>query len=162
MEKKLVDAINEQIKNELYSSYLYLAMAAWAEAQNLAGFAHWLKVQSKEETGHGMKLYEFLIDRGAKVVLQAIAQPPLDFASAQDIFEKTLEHEKKVTAMINGLHDLALSVKDKPAEIALQWFITEQVEEEKNATTILEKLKMIKDSKGGLLYLDKELKKRAG
>jgi ferritin len=90
MDKRLEKAFNEQIKNELYSAYLYLAMAAYCESKNLEGFSHWLKVQAKEEQGHAMKMFDFLIDRGVRVALQAIAQPPLDFSSPADVFEKTL------------------------------------------------------------------------
>ncbi|MFA5101185.1 MAG: ferritin, partial [Candidatus Omnitrophota bacterium] len=107
MDKKLKNAINDQIKNELYSGYLYLSMAAYFEARNLAGFGHWMKVQAKEEQGHAMKMFNFLVDRGVQVVLQAIPQPPADFSSPQAVFEQTLEHEKKVTALIEKLCDLS-------------------------------------------------------
>ncbi|MBM3254900.1 MAG: ferritin [Candidatus Omnitrophica bacterium] len=162
MDKKLEKAFNEQIKNELYSAYLYLAMAAYCESKNLAGFAHWLKVQAKEEQSHAMKLFDFLIDRGVRVVLQAIAQPPLDFSSAADVFEKTLEHEKKVTALIDKLYMLSRELKDNPAAIFLQWFVSEQVEEEKNAAQILDTIKVIKPDSAALIMLDRELAKREG
>jgi ferritin len=162
MDKKLQKAFNDQIKNELYSAYLYLAMAAYFESINLEGFGHWMKVQFKEEQVHAMKMFEFLNDRGARVNLQAIPQPPVDFDSAQDIFIKTLEHEKKVTSLINELYELAQKVNDKAACIFLQWFITEQVEEEKNATRILETIKMIKPDSAALIMLDRELAKRDG
>jgi ferritin len=160
MNKKLHDEINKQINNELYSAYLYLAMAAYCETKNLAGFSHWLKIQAKEEITHAMKFFDFLNDRGVKVALRAISQPPIDFASAQDIFEKTLEHEKKVTSMINELYETSREVSDAAAEVFLQWFINEQVEEEKNATIILETIKMIKPDSAALIMLDRELAKR--
>lgn len=160
MKKKMQDAINEQIKNELYSAYMYLAMAAWCDAANLPGFAHWLKVQAKEETGHAMKFYGFLNDRGARVLLKAVDQPPAEFKSPADIFDQTLKHEKKVTAMIENLCAVAADTGDPASTIFLQWFVTEQVEEEKNASDILATLKMIGESKNGMIMLDRQLAKR--
>lgn len=163
MDKKLEKLLNDQIKNEFYSSYLYLAMAAYLEAKSLPGFAHWMKVQAKEEWGHGMRIFDFLIDRGSKVALQEIAQPPADFGTATEIFEKVLEHEKKVTILINALYDLSLKVNDHAAVVFLQWFVNEQVEEEKNAVLILDTLKIIKGETGpALVMLDRELAKREG
>lgn len=163
MDKKLDKLLNEQIKNEFYSSYLYLSMAAHFEAKSLPGFAHWMKVQAKEEWGHGMKIFNFLNDRGVKVVLQEIAQPPVDFGTPAEIFAQALGHEKKVTAMIDNLYDLSQKVSDNAAVVFLQWFVNEQVEEEKNATLILETLKNMKcDSGPALIMLDRELGKREG
>jgi len=119
-----------------------------------------MKVQEKEERTHAMKIFAFLADRGIKVILQAIPQPPVDFASAQEIFEETLKHEKKVTGLLNQLYELAKKSDDHAAAIFLQWFITEQIEEEKNATAILETLKMIKPDSAALIMLDRELAKR--
>jgi ferritin len=160
MNKKLQDALNKQINNEMYSAYLYLAMAAYCESKNLQGFSHWLKVQAKEETAHAMKFFEFLNDRGVRVALQAIPQPPEEFASAQGVFEKTLDHEKKVTAMIDRLYAMAQETGDNASEVFLQWFINEQVEEEKSATVVVETLKMIKPDSAALIMLDRELAKR--
>ena len=160
MNKKLVDAFNEQIKNEIYSGYLYLAMAAYCETQSLSGFAQWMKMQAKEELEHAMKMFGFLGDVGETVVLEAIPKPPATFTSIQDVFKKTLEHEKKVTGMIDTLFNLARKVGDNAAEIFLQWFVTEQVEEEKHATEILEMLKRIKPDSGQMIMLDRELGKR--
>jgi ferritin len=160
MDKKLLAAFNEQIKNELYSSYLYLSMAAYAESKNLSGFAHWLKVQAKEKTSHGMKMFEFLIDRGERVILKELSQPPAEFKSAVGIFEETLAHEKKVTSLINALYEAAQKAGDHAASVFLQWFVTEQVEEEKNATHILEMLKTIKIEGPALIMLDRQLAKR--
>ena len=153
-------AFNDQIKNELYSAYIYLAMAADLEVRNLGGFAHWMKVQYKEEISHAMKMFEFLNDRGVKVLLQAIPQPTLEFASVLEIFEKTLKHEQEVTSLINNLYDLAKEVNDRAASVFLQWFVSEQVEEEKNATQIIQTLKMIKPEGPALIMLDRELAKR--
>jgi len=162
MDKKLQNAFNEQIKNELYSSYLYLSMAAHCESKNLGGFGHWMKVQAKEEKGHAMKIFDFLIDRGAKVLLRAIPQPPADFDSPLAVFEETLAHEKKVTRLIDDLYELAQSSGDTASSIFLQWFVSEQVEEEKNATKILETLKAIKPDSAALIMLDRELARREG
>jgi len=160
MNKKLEDAINEQIKNEFYSAYLYLSMAAQAESTNLKGTAHWLKTQANEEFGHGMKFYDFINDRGGRVLVKAIDQPETEFKSVLDMFEKTLEHEQKVTAMINNLYEIALKEKDYPTQIMLQWFIDEQVEEEKNAGVIIATIKMAGEKGQALIVLDHELGKR--
>jgi ferritin len=160
LSKTIQDAMNEQIKNELYSAYLYLSMSAYCEAANLPGCAHWMRVQAQEEVGHAMKFYEFIYERGGRVVLQAIDQPPVEFQSPLNVFEQTLEHEKKVTAMIHDLYALAVQEKDYASQAFLQWFVTEQVEEEDSATQILETLKMIGDKGHALLMLDRELGKR--
>lgn len=160
MTTTLLTALNDQINHELYSAYLYLSMAAYFESKNLPGFATWMKVQAQEETGHAMKFYDFIMARGGVVTLKAIAQPPADFKSPLEVFRQSLEHEKKVTALINKLYEQALTDKDYPAQVMLQWFINEQVEEEKNASEIIARLEMIGDSKGSLLYLDHELGKR--
>ena len=162
MDKRLVKAFNDQIKNELYSSYLYLSMAAYFESKNFPGFAHWMRVQAKEETGHGMKMFGFLVDRGERVVLQAIPQPKAGFDSSLDAFEETLKHEKVVTALIDGLYKLAVEAKDNASAVFLQWFITEQVEEEKNANYIIDTLKMLKPDSAAMIMLDRELAKRQG
>jgi ferritin len=160
MDKQLEKLYQEQIKNEWYSSYFYLSMAAWFEGENLEGFAHWMKKQAAEEYEHGKKMFDFLLDRGVKVVLQAIPQPPADFASPLDVFEKTLEHEKKVTALINGLAEASEKANDWPSKVFIQWFISEQVEEEKNATQIVEMLKKMKPDSGAVWQLDHRLGKR--
>ncbi|HNX81777.1 MAG TPA: ferritin [Candidatus Omnitrophota bacterium] len=160
MDKKLNEIINDQIKNELYSAYLYLAMAAYFESKNFPGFAHWMKVQAKEEFGHAMKFYDYVFDTNGRVVLQSIPQPPTDFASTMEVFEKTLAHEKEVTKLINNIYEEAIELNDNAATIFLQWFITEQVEEEKNATVIIETLKMIKPDSAGMIMYDHQLSKR--
>ncbi len=162
MDKKLQKAFNEQMRDELYSSNLYLSMAAYCESKNLPGFAHWMKVQAKEEHGHGMKIFDFLVDRSARVILQAIPQPTIDFSSPHDVFEKTLEHEKEVTGLINKLYKLSKEVEDNAAEVFLHWFISEQVEEEKTAAYIVGTLKAIKPDSAGMIMLDKKLGKREG
>ena len=162
LSKSMQDAINEQIKNELYSAYLYLSMAAYSEANNLPGFAHWMRAQSQEEVEHAMKFFEFVNERGGRVVLHAIDQPPADFESPVKMFEETLGHERKVTAMIHSLYELALEEKDYPAQILLHWFIDEQVEEEASAAYILDTLKAIGVKGQALVMLDRELARRGG
>ncbi len=158
--KTLQDAINDQINKELYSSYLYLSMAAYFESNNLPGFAKWMQVQEGEERGHAMKLYRFLVDRGGRVMLKAIAAPEVEWKSSMELFKQVADHEAKVTASINSLYELALKEKDYAAQMALQWFITEQVEEEKNAADIVQQLELI-DARGtAVLMLDHRLGKR--
>ncbi|MGQ9493464.1 MAG: ferritin [Anaerolineae bacterium] len=160
LNKKLQDALNEQIKNELYSGYLYLAMSAYFEANNLPGFAHWMRVQASEEQTHALKFFDFVVDRGGRVELQAIDQPPVEFQSPLAVFEATLAHEQKVTGLIYKLYELAIAENDYPAQVMLQWFINEQVEEEKNAAQIVETLKMIGERGQALVMLDRELGQR--
>jgi ferritin len=160
MDAQLEKLIQEQIKNEWYSAYLYLSMAAYFESINLEGFAAWMYKQAGEEQVHGKKMFDFLIDLGIKVTLQAIAQPPATFQSPQDVFEKTLDHEKKVTALINGIADQADKMNDRPTKVFIQWFVTEQVEEEKNASKILDILKKIPANSAGIFQLDHQLGKR--
>ena len=155
--KKMLDGFNDQINKELYSSYLYLAMSAHFESVNLSGFAAWMKVQSNEETEHGMKMYQYVFERGGRVVLEAIAKPAAEYKTPLDVMKKVLEHEKKVTASIEALYELSLKEKDYATQVMLQWFIKEQVEEEKNATDIIELLKSIGDNPAGLAMVDQRL-----
>jgi ferritin len=157
MKKKIQDKMNDQIKHELYSAYFYLSMAAYLEAANLPGSAHWMRAQAQEEQGHAMKFFGHLHDRGGRVTLQAIDQPPAEFNGLLDVFEKVSEHEQKVTGLINDLYALAVKEQDYASQIFLQWFIDEQVEEEKNASQIVEQVKMIGDHKGSLFMLDAHL-----
>jgi len=162
LSQTLHDAINEQINYELYSAYIYLAMAAYYDSITRPGFAHWMRVQAQEEVEHAMKFYQYLYDRGGKVALQAIAQPPADFRSELDAFEKALAHERKVTARINDLYAQAVKDNDYASQSFLRWFVDEQVQEERDASQIVEMLKMIGDSKNGLFMLDHELGERKG
>ena len=155
--RKMVDTVNEQINKEIYSAYLYLAMAASAEASGYKGAAVWLKVQYHEEMVHAMKFYEYLMDQGAAVKLLAIAEPPAKYASLLEMFEKTLAHEKIVTRSINDLMELAIQEKDHASQALLTWYVTEQVEEEKNASEILQTLTMIGSNTSALYLYDKEL-----
>ena len=160
MNSKLEKAFNEQVKNEFYSAYLYLGMSAYFESVSLPGFAGWMQQQAQEELMHAMKLYAYLNDVGAKVELGAIAKPPCDYKSPLDVFQKTLEHEKKVTAMINNLYDIASSVKDNAAVIFLQWFVTEQVEEEKSAADVIGILKRVKTDSPQIIMIDNQMGQR--
>jgi len=160
MDRQLEKLYQDQIKNEWYSAYLYVSMAAYFELENLEGFAHWMKKQAAEEQVHGQKMFDFLLDRGVKIVLQAIPQPPAEFASALDVFEKSLEHEKKVTSLIHAIADMSEKVNDHPSKVFIQWFVTEQVEEEKNAGRIVDMLKKIPPGSAGIFQLDHQLSKR--
>jgi len=138
--KKMQDALNEQVNAELYSAYLYLSMAAYFESTNLAGMANWMRVQTQEEQFHAIKLYNHILERGGKVVLKSIDAPPLEWDSPLAVFKSGLEHEQKVTGLINDLVYLARDERDNASEIFLQWFVNEQVEEEDNASTIVGQL----------------------
>ncbi len=153
-------AVNQQINKEMYSSYLYLAMSAYCETLNFPGTAHWLRAQSQEEWEHAMRLFQHLIDRDGKVKLETIPQPPSEFGTLKEIFQNVLEHEQSITKSIHELYELALKENDYPLQIELQWFINEQVEEEKSAAEILEQIKMIGDHKGSLIMLDRHLATR--
>jgi ferritin len=154
------EALNEHLNQEFYSSYLYLSMSAYCESINLPGFAHWMRVQSQEEYGHAMKLFDFVNDREGRVVLHPIAQPTIEFTSALDVMQKTLEHERHVSQLINHLYDIAVKEEDYATQVHLQWFITEQVEEEKTVSYLVEQLKMISGQGDALLLLDRELATR--
>ena len=160
MEKKLLEAINQQINAEIYSAYLYLSMSAYFETKGLSGFSHWMQMQAQEEMIHSMIFFNFVNDRGDRVILEAIDKPDTDFDSVKDVFAKTLAHEKKVTASINNLYSIAEKLNDNAAKIMLQWFIKEQVEEEKNPADILAKLDLVKEEASGILMLDKDLSAR--
>ena len=162
LSKTVQDAINAQIGAELYSAHLYLSMSAYFESNNLPGMAKWMRVQSGEEATHAMKFFDYVNDRGGRALMTAIDQPPTEFESALDVFSRALEHERKVTGLINNLYALSLKENDYPTQVLLQWFISEQVEEEKNATFIVEQLKRIGPSGGGLVHLDRQLGKRGG
>jgi ferritin len=161
LSKNVQDAINEQIKNELYSAYLYLAMSAYFEAENLPGCAHWMRLQSNEEVEHAMKFFDFIYDRGGRVTLKAIDQPAFEWKSPLAAFEQAYEHEQKVTSMINNIYAVATKENDYPTQVLLHWFISEQVEEEKNSSSIVEQLKKIGDHTNALLMLDHHLGARA-
>lgn len=158
--KPMQDAMNEQINKEMFSSYLYLSMAAYFEDKNLPGFANWVRLQADEEREHAMKFYDFILERGGRVELKAIEAPKTEWGSNLEVAEEVAAHEAKVTASINDLYELALKEKDYPAQVMLQWFITEQVEEESSAAQIVADLKLIEERGTAVLMLDKQLGKR--
>lgn len=160
IKKVIEDAINKQITREMYSSNLYLAMAGYLHSVNLNGMANWMRIQAKEEMDHAMKFFDYLLDRGGTFQLGAMDAPPSEWNSAVDAFEAAYEHEQKVTAWITEIAELAKAEKDHATDILLQWFITEQVEEEATASEIVERLKMADGSKGGIFMMDNELKQR--
>jgi ferritin len=157
---KMQDAFNAQITREFYASQLYLAMSAHFESVNLRGFAHWMRLQSEEEREHALKLFDFVLERGGSVELGAIEQPPSELGAPVEIFGASLAHERKVTAWINNLYTEAAAENDYASQVFLQWFIEEQVEEESNAATMIDRLTMAGDNKAALLILDSEVKSR--
>ena len=158
--KKMQDALNKQLNAELFSSYLYLSMAAYFQSESLNGFAAWMTLQSTEEYAHGMKFYDFINDVGAKVELDTIDKPKNKWTSSKQVFEEALDHEKKITKMINELADLAVTEKDHATNIFLNWFVTEQVEEVATVEDIVDQFELIGDNKNGLFMLDRELGSR--
>lgn len=160
MDKQILAALNEQIKHEFYSSFLYLSIASYFENIPLEGFYKWFRKQAEEEHEHGMKIYEYILDRNIHVDLQAIDKPPVKFESIPQIFELALSHEKKVTQSIYKIYDMAIEKKDHATHVFLQWFITEQVEEEKNAQDNLDQINFIGDDKAALFVLDQNFAKK--
>jgi ferritin len=162
LKEKVLKALNEQINAEQYSAFLYLSMSAWFEDQGLPGFANWMYVQFQEELTHANKIFKYVNERGGRVELKGIDQMPVEFESVKSVAEMTLEHEQHVTALINNLVDIAIEERDHATRSFLTWFVDEQVEEEANATEILDNLKLIEgQGKGnGLFMLDRELRQR--
>jgi ferritin len=158
--EKMQEALNEQVNAELYSSYLYLSMAAYFKGINLGGFARWMEAQALEELSHAMKFYGFISERGAPVTLKPIKGPETRWDSPLAVFEHVYSHEQHVTGLINDLVNLAIEEKDHATNNFLQWFVGEQVEEEASADEVLQKLKLMEDAKGGLFMLDRELGQR--
>lgn len=158
--KKMEAALNKQINAELYSAYLYLSMNSYFQSVNLRGFANWMRVQALEEMTHADKFYKFVVDRGGRVLLDAIDKPPIKWASPLAVFEEVYRHEQKVTSLIHSLVDLAIREKEHATNTMLQWFVNEQVEEEANADTLVQQLKLIGDNGYGILMLDRELAQR--
>jgi len=157
LSQKMQAAINTQINKEIYSAYLYLSMAAYCDSINLKGFASWMTVQVQEELSHAQKLFNYLPERGGKVILQPIDGPETEWESPLALFEHVYEHEQYVTSLINGLVKLARAEDDYATESFLKWFIDEQVEEEASASEVVEQIKLAGDRGGGIFMLDKEL-----
>lgn len=160
MKEKMLAAFNKQINAEMYSAYLYLSMEAYFQSINLPGFATWMRAQTQEEMMHAMKIYDFVFERGGKVSLEAIDKPESSWDSPLAVFKEVLKHEQYVTSLINDLVDLAIKEKDHASNIFLQWFVTEQVEEEASADAIIQRLKLTKDSGSGLFMIDAQLGQR--
>ena len=158
--EKMLKALNKQMNIESYNAYLYLSMSAYYESINLSGFAHWMRVQFKEEQGHAKKIYDHINERMARIAVTGMDAPPTEWKSPLDAFEAAFNHEVKVSGMIDDLVELAKKEKDNAALLMLQWFVDEQVEEENSTGTIVEKLRMIGDNKGALFMLDSVLGKR--
>ncbi len=157
---KTQDALNEQINAELYSAYLYLSMSAYFESENLKGMAHWMRIQGQEELGHVMRFFDFINERDGRVLLTQIESPKTEWTSPLDAFEDAYRHECKISGLINGLVDLALAERDHAANSFLQWFVTEQIEEESAAQEIVGKLKLAGDNGAILFMVDAELAQR--
>ncbi|MBU0483956.1 MAG: ferritin [Proteobacteria bacterium] len=160
LSKTMEEALNEQINAEFYSSYMYLSMSSYFEAVGLSGCAIWMQAQAQEEWFHGTKIYHYVLGRGGRVILKAIAQPQSGWDSTLSAFENVLTHEQKVTGLINELVNLALDERDHATNIFLQWFVSEQVEEEATVGDVLNKLKLIGGDASGLFVLDQELGQR--
>ena len=160
MNDRVRAAINDQVNREFFAAYLYLSMAAHFDVEALEGFAHWMRLQAQEELGHAMRLYDYLLERGARVELKQIDAPPGSFGSPLVIAEQALEHERTVSEHINHIYKLAAEQGDYATQVHLQWFLTEQVEEEDSAETMVERLRMAGDNRAALLILDRELAAR--
>jgi len=160
MDEKMQEALNKQLNAELYSSYLYLSMSAYFQSVNLSGFANWMRVQAQEELAHAMKFYDYVNERGGRVVLPAVEAPPSEWDSPLAVFEHVYRHEQGVTGMINKLVDLAVEARDHATNNFLQWFVSEQVEEEASADEVVQKLKLVGDDPSGLFMIDRELAQR--
>ena len=158
--KKMEDALNNQIREELFSAYLYLSMSAWFETLNLKGFANWMNVQNQEEQVHAMKIFNFINERGGTVKLQKIEQPQHEWKSSLEAFEAAYKHEQHITGCINDLVHMAMEEKDRATQVFLDWFVNEQVEEEASADEIVQNLKLVGDHGHGMLMLDREFGQR--
>ena len=158
--EKMTKELNSQINKEMFSSYLYLSMSAWFESINHDGFAKWMQMQAQEEYGHAMKIYGYMNDQGARIELGAIEKPQVEWKNPLEAFEAAFAHEQFITKSINDLVNIAIDEKDHATNIFLHWFVEEQVEEEAAADDIVQKLKMVGESKNGIFMLDRELGRR--
>jgi ferritin len=158
--EKMQNAMNDQIAAEFYSAHIYLAMSAYLESVDLPGFANWMRIQYQEELTHGEKIFDHVIERDGRAVVKAFDAPPMEWKSPLDAFEVAYAHEQKVTSLIDGLMDVAISEKDHASQAFLQWFVNEQVEEEASVKAIVQQLKLLGDSKAGLFQIDRELGQR--
>jgi ferritin len=161
LNKKIEEAFNKHLNEELYSAYLYLSMSTYFEAENLKGMANWMRLQAQEEMGHALRFYNFIFARDGRVTLTEIRTPKTNWKSPLDAFEDAYSHECKISSLINGLVDLAIKENDHPANTFLQWFVNEQIEEEAGVKEIVDKLKFAGDNKVTLFMLDNQLGQRA-
>jgi len=160
IDQRMQEALNKQVNAEIYSAYLYLSMSAHFQSVNLAGFANWMRVQAHEELMHALKFYDYVNERGGRIVLQPVEAPPSHWDSPLAVFEHVYQHEQKVTGMINKLVDLAVEIRDHATNNVLQWFVAEQVEEEASADEVVQKLKLVGDDPSALFMIDRELAQR--
>lgn len=159
--KRMEQALNEQINAEIWSAYLYLSMSAFFESKNLPGFAHWMKIQWQEELTHANKFFDYVNERGGRVILKSIAAVKTEWKDSVEVFQETLDHERHVTGLINNIADIAVEEKDHATNNILQWFIAEQVEEEANVENIVNQLIMIDGFGHGILMMDRDFKTRS-
>ena len=157
--KTVLKALNDQINAELYSAYLYLGMSAWCDGKSLPGFAGWMRTQFGEEQAHALKIYDYVLSQGGTVTLKAIEAPTTSYKNLQDLWETTLKHERHVTALVHKLYALAQKEQDFATQALMQWYVTEQVEEEKHASTILEQVKMVGTNSSAVFFIDRHVGK---
>ena len=162
LKKTVLAALNEQVNAELHSAYIYLGMSGWCEHRNLPGFAAWMRKQFEEEQAHALKIFDYVHDQGGTVTLKAIAQPAASYKSLQAVWEATLAHEQHVTSLIHKLYALAQKEQDFATQALMQWYVTEQVEEEKNASAVLEQVKMVGTNSSAVFFLDRHVMKSRG
>ncbi len=155
--EKMQEALNEQVNKEFYSAYMYLAMSAYCDTIGLPGFSNWMRMQYEEESLHVTKMFDYILDQGGQVHLKMIEEPPKEYGTPLEVFEKTLEHEQYVTDLIHKLMDLAIDERDYATQTLLQWYVTEQVEEESNVNDVVAPLRMVGEDKGGLMMIDQQL-----
>ncbi|NOZ77887.1 MAG: ferritin [Acidobacteria bacterium] len=160
IQEKIQDALNNQVAAEFYSAHLYLSMSSYLESIDLPGAANWMRIQYREELAHAEKIFDFVIERDGRAILEGFDAPPREWSSALGVFQAAYEHEQKVTAMIEKLVELARELKDYATEVFLQWFISEQVEEEASVKAIVQQLKLVAESKNGRFMIDRELASR--
>ncbi len=160
IDEKMQEALNEQVAAEFYSAYLYLSMSSYLDSIDLPGASNWMRVQYREEIEHGEKIFDYVMERDGRAVLKAFDAPPTEWRSALEVFEAAYAHEQKVTALLGNLLELARELKDHATEFFLQWFITEQVEEEASVKAIVQQLRLVEGSKNGHFMIDRELASR--
>lgn len=158
--EKMQEALNEQVNKEFYSAYMYLAMSAYCDTMGLPGFSRWMRMQYEEESLHVTKMFDYILDQGGQIHLKVIDEPPKEYGTPLDVFETTLKHEQYVTSLIHKLMGLAIEERDYATQTFLQWYITEQVEEESNVNDVLAPLRMVGEDKGGLMMIDQQLAQR--